>query len=225
MKIFEKFFNKKAQLKTEMQKKSNIDNSQMLIIGLGNPTAKYKNNRHNIGFLLVDEIAKHFNVENNWQKKFKAEYNEFVFEGKKIRLLKPQTYMNLSGAAAIEAANFYKIPLEDILVIHDELDLPLCKLRIKQAGGNGGHNGLKSLDSSIGVNYFRMRFGISRPPEKSMVSSFVLSDFTTEEFGLVEKVFDEMIKNINLLLFKNYEKLMSKIADELSEKPVNKAAT
>lgn len=190
--------------------------SAFLLIGLGNPGKSYAGNRHNIGFMAVDAIAEAYDFS-KWSKKFSGLVCEGSIGGTKALLLKPQTYMNLSGGPGSETARFYKIPPERVIVIHDELDLPLGKLRVKRGGGNGGHNGLKSLDEHLGKEYWRIRFGIGHPGDKDMVADYVLSDFTKAERKQADIVVDEIAKNIDLLLEGDEAKFMSKIALETKE--------
>ena len=187
-----------------------------LLIGLGNPGKSYAGNRHNIGFMVVDAIAEAYGFSKP-AKKFGGQIAEGGLEKQKVYLFKPQGYMNVSGIPAAEAAHFYKIPLEKIIVIHDELDLPLGKLRVKRGGGNGGHNGLKSLDEHLGKDYWRVRFGIGHPGDKDLVSDYVLSDFSKAERKQAYMMVDEIAKNIGLLLAGDEAKFMSRIALETKE--------
>ncbi|WP_457563265.1 aminoacyl-tRNA hydrolase [Caminibacter pacificus] len=165
-----------------------------LIVGLGNPGSKYEKNRHNIGFLAVDYLIKEFNAS-KLSSKFKGE----LYKSDEYLFLKPTTYMNLSGESVRLVKDFYKIENDDIIVIHDDIDLKLGALRFKKGGGSGGHNGLKSLDANIGNDYWRVRIGVGRPERKEMVVSYVLSDFEDEELECLEKLFPlikEAIKDI-----------------------------
>lgn len=170
-----------------------------LVVGLGNPGSKYELNRHNIGFLAVEEIARKLG-SSVWTKKFRGELCEGNFKSERIYFLKPQTYMNLSGESVAAAARFYKIPPENIIVIHDDIDIANGKLRVKQGGGNGGHNGLKSLDAHIGVNYIRIRIGVGRPEHSGQVADFVLNDFSKEDFFTQEKIIKKISEHLHLLL-------------------------
>ncbi|HLP67614.1 MAG TPA: aminoacyl-tRNA hydrolase, partial [Rhizobium sp.] len=149
----------------------------LIIAGLGNPGAKYSENRHNIGFMAVDAIHRRHRFS-PWSKKFKAEIAEGEIAGEKVLLMKPQTFMNLSGEAVGEAMRFYKLKPADIVAIHDELDLPAGRARMKTGGGHGGHNGLKSLDAHCGKDYRRLRLGIGHPGDKERVHGHVLGDFS-----------------------------------------------
>jgi PTH1 family peptidyl-tRNA hydrolase len=165
-----------------------------LIVGLGNPGSKYEKNRHNIGFLAVDYLIKEFNAS-KLSSKFKGE----LYKSDEYLFLKPTTYMNLSGESVRLVKDFYKVENDDIIVIHDDIDLKLGALRFKKGGGSGGHNGLKSLDANIGNDYWRVRIGVGRPERKEMVVSYVLSDFEDEELECLEKLFPlikEAIKDI-----------------------------
>jgi PTH1 family peptidyl-tRNA hydrolase len=156
-----------------------------LIVGLGNPGAKYARNRHNIGFLALDAIARRWNAK-PWRSKFQAEVTDVVVDGKKLLLMKPQTFMNEAGRAVGEAVRFHKIALADVTVFHDELDLAPARLRVKTGGGIAGHNGLRSISASCGNDYVRVRMGIGHPGDKAMVHSYVLNDFARSEEGWVE---------------------------------------
>jgi len=182
-----------------------------LLIGLGNPGNSYSGNRHNVGFMAVDEVAREYGFT-RWTSRFSAQVSEGIIDGKKVYAFKPMSYMNLSGNPAGEIARFYKIPVENICVIHDELDLPLAKLRVKRGGGHGGHNGLKSLDEHLGKDYLRVRFGIGHPGDKDMVSNYVLSDFAKAEQPTVEQCCHEIAKHVGVLLKGDEAGFMNKIA-------------
>ena len=167
-----------------------------LLVGLGNPGSGYRNNRHNIGFKVLENLEKLYNLP-KFTKKFKSEYTKFLLNGNVVYLLKPTTYMNNSGIAVKEIMEFYNIDIQNIYVIHDEIDLDCGQIKIKNGGGHNGHNGLKSIDQSIGKGYNRVRIGVSRPSrlyEKNInenISRWVLSDFTSEDS---EKWLDDTIK-------------------------------
>ncbi|CAM3552096.1 aminoacyl-tRNA hydrolase [Helicobacter sp. UBA3407] len=146
-----------------------------LIVGLGNPGQKYQNNRHNIGFKVVDSLIYSLNATKQSDKSFQGE----VYKSNQTILLKPQTFMNLSGESVQSVRNFYKI--NEFLVIHDELDLPFGAVKFKFGGGSGGHNGLKSIDALCGNEYYRIRYGIGKPIVKEQVTHWVLSDFDSQE--------------------------------------------
>ncbi len=148
-----------------------------LLVGLGNPGPKYARNRHNVGFMAVDAIAeaKGFGP---WRAKFQGEVTEGNLGSEKVLLLKPQTFMNLSGDSVQAAAAFYKIAPADIIVLHDELDLAPGKVRLKTGGGHAGHNGLRSITAHLGPDFRRVRIGIGHPGDKRLVSNYVLGDFS-----------------------------------------------
>src|SRR5947209_18626504 len=157
----------------------------LLFVGLGNPGARHARNRHNIGFMAVGAIARRYAFA-PFRARFQSRASEGQIAGERIVLIEPQTFMNDSGRAVQEAARFYKIALEDIIVFHDELDLAPGKLRVKIGGGNAGHNGLRSITAHMGNEYKRVRLGIGHPGDKSLVYSYVLSDFAKSEASWVE---------------------------------------
>ncbi len=165
-----------------------------LIVGLGNPGLKYEKNRHNIGFLVLDYLINEFNAT-KLSSKFKGE----LYKAGEYLFLKPTTFMNLSGDAVREVKNFYKIDNNDIIVIHDDIDLKPGALRFKKGGSSGGHNGLKSIDSNIGNDYWRVRIGVGRPENKQEVVNYVLSDFSEDELECMRSLFlkiKEALKDI-----------------------------
>ena len=171
-----------------------------LLVGLGNIGREYQSTRHNFGFLLLDQIlADHGFVAQS--KKFKSEVFVGKISGKKIIALKPQTFMNLSGLAVAEAASFYKIEPENILVFHDDVDLVLGKIKIKIGGGNAGHNGLKSIDEVMGKDYARLRLGVGRPESKEFdTADYVLGKFSKEEMEVAKSVSEKISKFFEELL-------------------------
>lgn len=170
----------------------------LLFVGLGNPGAKYARNRHNIGFMALEAIAREHNFP-PFRKRFQGVATEGALGGARAILLEPQTYMNESGRAVAEAARFHKIPLGDIVVFHDELDLPPGKLRVKTGGGNAGHNGLRSITAHLGNEYRRVRLGIGHPGDKNQVHSYVLNDFGRSEDAWVQALCDGVARNAGLL--------------------------
>jgi peptidyl-tRNA hydrolase, PTH1 family len=188
-----------------------------IIAGLGNPGSKYAGNRHNIGFMAVDAIHRK-GAFGPWSRKFKAEISEGEINGEKVLLMKPQTFMNLSGEAVGDAMRFYKLAPSNIIAIHDELDLPSGKLRIKTGGGHGGHNGLKSLDAHCGKDYKRLRLGIDHPGAKEMVHYHVLGDFSKADREWLEPLLDDIALNAALLLEGDGSKFMNKFAPPPSKK-------
>lgn len=155
-----------------------------LIVGLGNPTLKYEKNRHNIGFMVIDSLVDSLKANNISKKEFKGE----LFKSPKTLLLKPDTFMNLSGESVLAVCSYYKIDIEDVVVVHDELDIEFGRIKLKLSGSSGGHNGLKSIDKLVDNNYLRVRVGIGRPINGSDVSNYVLSDFSKDESSCLEKL-------------------------------------
>lgn len=180
----------------------------MLIVGLGNPGADYANTRHNIGFILIDELTKRFNARDVTSTSFLGKCYKF----QNHFLLKPQTFMNLSGDSVIKVKNFYK--LEDVLVIHDDLDLPFGSLRFKKGGGHGGHNGLKSIDSRIGKEYIRVRMGIGKPEHKGEVTSYVLGAFSQEQQNYLNEWIDKTCDAVIYMLEHTIEETSAKFAQK-----------
>ena len=163
-----------------------------LFVGLGNPGGKYARNRHNIGFMAVDRIREDHGFA-PWRSKFQGQVSEGNLGGEKVILLKPETFMNLSGQSVGEAMRFYKLDSTDVTVFHDELDLPPFKVKLKLGGGHAGHNGLRSIHQHISPHYGRVRLGIGHPGHKDRVSPYVLSDFAKQE----EKWLDDMLRGIS----------------------------
>ena len=170
----------------------------LLFVGLGNPGAKHAGNRHNIGFMVLDAIAKRHGFP-PWRRRFQGVASEGAIGGEKVLLLLPGTYMNESGRAVAEAQHFYKLGLGDIVVFHDEIELPPAKVRVKAGGGIAGHNGLRSISQHIGNDYRRVRIGVGHPGAKEMVHAHVLSDFARSERAWVETLCDVMADNAGLL--------------------------
>jgi PTH1 family peptidyl-tRNA hydrolase len=170
----------------------------LLFVGLGNPGAKHAGNRHNIGFMVAQEIAKRHSFA-PWRRRFQGVATEGTIGREKVLLLLPGTYMNESGRAVAEAAHFYKLGLTDIVVFHDELDLPPGKVRVKAGGSDAGHNGLRSISAHIGNDYRRVRIGIGHPGVKELVYPYVLSDFAKSERPWVEALCDVIADNAALL--------------------------
>jgi PTH1 family peptidyl-tRNA hydrolase len=187
-----------------------------LLVGLGNPGPDYADNRHNIGFMAVDEIAKRHGFK-PWRKRFEGEIAEGDIDGTRVLALKPQTYMNLSGQSVAAAARFYKIQEADTIVIYDEIDLPAAKLRVKQGGGNNGHNGLRSIDAHFGDNYWRVRLGVGRPDraisdaDPDAVARHVLRDFTKADRTWLDPMLTAVSDHIGLLLDGNENGFMNKV--------------
>jgi PTH1 family peptidyl-tRNA hydrolase len=170
----------------------------LLLVGLGNPGAKHAGNRHNIGFMVVDAIAKRHHFP-PWRRRFQGVASEGSIGRQKVLLLLPGTFMNESGRAVAEAAHFYKLGVGDITVVHDEIELPPAKLRVKVGGGIAGHNGLRSISAHIGNDYKRVRIGVGHPGVKEMVHAHVLGDFAKSERTWVETLCDVVADNAELL--------------------------
>ena len=169
-----------------------------LIVGLGNPGERYKQTRHNVGFMVLDKLIKQSTVE-GWDKNFDSFFTKIIIAQKSMILLKPLTFMNVSGHAVQKVKNFYGIDPNNIVIIHDDIDLELGKIKLKKGGGDGGHNGLKSIIKLIGSEFNRIRIGIGRP-EKISVSSYVLNNFREEEVPLLKKIILKSCEGINLLI-------------------------
>lgn len=194
-------------------KKKSLD--MWLLVGLGNPGDKYKKNRHNIGFMVLDAIADEYGAP-AWRSKFQSEMAEARIGDEKVVLLKPQTFMNESGQGIARCAKFYKIPLSKIIVFHDELDLDPGKIRLKDGGGVAGHNGLKSARAHLGTADFkRVRLGIGHPGDRGAVSGYVLSDFAKSEQGWLERLVPSVASRISLLLENNKDDFMTRVSEDV----------
>ena len=184
---------------------------RLLVVGLGNPGSQYENNRHNVGFRMIEAIAD--SVVSNPFKQMASisDVSQCFVENKKVIFAKPLTFMNLSGRAIRFLIDFYKIPINKVIVFHDDIDLPFGRVKIKKGGGNGGHNGLKSIDNLAGNDYWRIRIGVGRPTEKSMVVSYVLGNFVPEELKKLKSIQEVIIKNLSILVSNDPKKLESLI--------------
>lgn len=181
-----------------------------LIIGLGNPGKEYDNTRHNIGFMVIDELFKQKQTNPLWQNKFNATYTSLNINAEKVYFLKPLTYMNLSGTAIQEFMHYFKIETKDILIIHDDLDLPLGKYRLKVNSSAGGHNGIKSIIECLGTNSFaRLKVGIGKNSHYD-TKDYVLSSFSKAEQEELSKLYPTLIKIIYSFLELNINELMNK---------------
>lgn len=166
-----------------------------LIVGLGNPGAEYEHTRHNAGFWFIDQLAWQWKAQLKHDKKFHGETARISRPEGEIWLLKPDTYMNLSGKAVAALAQFYKIQPEHILVVHDELDIPCGQIRFKLGGGNGGHNGLKDIQAKFGTpNFYRLRLGIGHPGERDLVVGFVLNKPSAAEREQIDAAIDKSLR-------------------------------
>lgn len=182
-----------------------------LIVGLGNPGSKYAGNRHNIGFMAVEAVARRHGF-GPFRQKFSGLIAEGTIEGEKALILMPQTFMNNSGDSVQAAASFYKLGPADVIVIYDELDLAPGKVRVKVGGGNGGHNGLRSIDPQIGKDYKRVRLGIGHPGSKDAVIHYVLADFAKADRAWLEPLLDALANNAGMLVKDDDSGLMNKLA-------------
>lgn len=188
-----------------------------LVVGLGNPGSEYKNTRHNAGFMAADEIIRRYSFSKE-SKKFDGLLSDGKIDSEKTIILKPQTYMNLSGNSVHKASSFYKIHPNNIIVLHDDLDLEAGKIKIKLGGGAGGHNGLKSIDSHIGKEYIRIRIGIGRPKGEEKVVGHVLNKFSKAEMSVLEEMIDLIANNIDVLINKDIAAFSNKIGLERIKK-------
>ena len=187
----------------------------LLLVGLGNPGAEYAKNRHNIGFMALQAIAGRYDF-GPFRKKFHGLIAEGAIGGEKVLALKPETFMNDSGRSVIAAAAFYKIPPEDIIVLHDEIDIAAGKVRVKRGGGHAGHNGLRSIHAHIGPDYGRVRIGVGHPGDKDEVTGHVLEDFAKADAGWVEKALGVISEHAGLLLAGDDGAYMTKGAEAVN---------
>jgi len=183
----------------------------LLVAGLGNPGTQYARNRHNAGFIVVDELHAHYRF-GPWRAKFEALLSEGELAGRKTYLLKPQTYMNNSGVSVGAAMRFFKLPLSALVVIHDEIDLAAAKIKVKTGGGDAGQNGLRSITATLGPDYRRVRVGVGHPGEKSLVSGHVLQNFSKEEIDWLRPLVGAMVEAAPLLARDDDTGFMSKVA-------------
>lgn len=190
-----------------------------LVVGLGNPGAEYAATRHNVGFMAADELHRRYNFS-PFRSKFNGLIAEGQIEGEKVYLLKPQTYMNLSGNSVVQAANFYKILPENIVVIHDDMDLPTDKIKAKIGGGSGGHNGIKSIDSQITPNYNRIRIGVGHPANKNEdnIVNHVLSGFSKADKEKIENDIDIVADLIGVMIKKGVAEFSNQLGMRLTKK-------
>jgi PTH1 family peptidyl-tRNA hydrolase len=183
----------------------------LVIAGLGNPGAGYAGNRHNIGFMAADAIARRHSFS-PWRNKFKGLVADGEIAGEKVLLIKPQTFMNVSGESVGEAMRFHKLQPSDLIVLYDELDLPPGRLRVKTGGGAGGHNGIRSIDSHCGNAYRRVRLGIGHPGHKDLVQRHVLSDFAKADADWLEPLLEAVAEHVPLLVKGEDSTFMNKVA-------------
>lgn len=179
-----------------------------VIVGLGNPGGQYAETRHNVGFMLADSVA--VALKADFRPKYQGLFAEISLDKERIYLLKPQTYMNLSGRALLDLVRFYKISAEDVLVIHDDMDLPLGKIRLRNQGSPGGHNGIRSIIGELGTEKFwRLKIGVGRPPEHWDPAHYVLSPFSGDEVPVLKEVLERSEKALRLWAEGESEKAMN----------------
>ena len=182
----------------------------LLFVGLGNPTPDSENNRHNIGFKIIDEINKKFSLSKQ-KPKFKGLLTTGIIEDEKIYAIKPLTFMNNSGICIRELLEYFKINAEDVIVFHDDLDVEFGKIKAKFGGSDAGHNGIASIDKFIGKDYSRVRVGIGKPKTKMEVSDYVLQNFDEEEITGIEKILENITDSISILIKKKLDLFSSTI--------------
>lgn len=186
---------------TAVQAKLNFSVDQpVLVVGLGNPGKEYERSRHNIGFDIVDLLCASYGLGFSGLTKFNAEIASGVVDKTKLILLKPMTYMNLSGKSVLPVCSYYKISPQNIVVIHDDIDVQIGAIKYKFGGSSAGHNGLKSIDQAVGSNYHRIRVGVGRPPEKIAVADYVLGKFPLSDYELIKKQFEKNLDCFDLLI-------------------------
>ena len=192
-----------------------------IFVGLGNPGSEYSTTKHNVGFMLVDRLAKEIGAD-NWRNDFNALIAETFFEGEKILLVKPQTFMNLSGEAVVPIISFYKTDLENLIVAHDDKDLPVGKIRLRPKGSGGGHRGVESIIQHLGgkENFSRVRIGIGRPPQNWTVNSHVLSPFNQDDSEKISTALDELVPAVLCIFREGIDIAMNKFNPKKSKKVV-----
>jgi len=190
----------------------------LLLVGLGNPGPQYSKNRHNAGFIVVDEIHASHGF-GPWKTRFDGLISEGRLAGRKTYLLKPQTFMNLSGDCVGQALRFFKLPLSALVVIHDEIDLAAAKIKVKTGGGDAWQNGLRSITATLGPDYRRVRIGVGHPGEKSLVSAHVLQNFSKEDIDWLRPLVGAMVEAAPLLAQDDDTGFMSKVALLTKPKP------
>ena len=182
----------------------------LLFVGLGNPNPNNLNNRHNVGFFVIDAINQKFKLSKQ-KPKFKGLLTMGKIDEQKVFAIKPLTFMNTSGICIKELIEYFKINVKDVFVFHDDMDIDIGKIKVKIGGSSAGHNGIDSIDKNIGKNYSRVRIGIGRPENNSTGADYVLDNFSAEEKGNVEKVTNDIIESLPVLISKDLDLFSSKI--------------
>jgi len=214
MNFWRRLFGRQDELTDEFEEMN--DTERFLIVGLGNPGRKYRGNRHNIGFMVLDALAVAHNIEGN-KVQNKAIVANGRIQNKNVILAKPQTFMNLSGDSVGPLARYYKVPPENVLVVYDELDLPFGTIRMREKGGAGGHNGMKSVINHLGQDFPRVRLGIGRPKGQMPVPAHVLQDFGKDDLPLLDDVLAEAVRAIETYLRDGIQLAMSRHNGSLIE--------
>ena len=178
----------------------------ILFVGLGNPGSQYENTRHNIGFKVIDKLVDDFSARDISKTSFQGK----LYRSANTLFLKPTTFMNLSGRSVQPVKHFFKVELEDIIVIHDDIDLPFGAVRFKRGGGHGGHNGLKSLDAHITKEYLRVRIGVGKPVHKTEVADYVLHDFSEDEMAVLDRLIAHVAKACTVMASEDLNEVKSK---------------
>ena len=186
-----------------------------LLVGLGNPGAGYARNRHNIGFMVVDEVVRRYDF-GGLRSRFRGLAASGSVDGHRVLALKPLTFMNESGRSVVAAVHFHKVPPEDVIVVHDEIDLAPGKVRVKRGGGHAGHNGLRSIHSAIGSGYARVRIGVGHPGDKDRVHGHVLTNFDEEDAAWVAPLVIAVSDHLPLLVLGDDQAFMSKVAETVN---------
>lgn len=190
----------------------------LLLVGLGNPGPKYAANRHNIGFMAVDHMVRRHGF-GAWRKRFQGETSEGTLAGERILALKPLTYMNESGRAVGEAMRFYNLTPDDVVVLHDEIDLPPAKVRVKTGGGSAGNNGIRSIDAHIGNGYHRVRLGVGKLDVKGMAHVHVLGDFSKADKLWLDPLIETLADNADLLARRDFATFQNRVHLTLNPEP------
>jgi len=188
-----------------------------LVAGLGNPGAKYQNNRHNAGFWFLDYLARRHHAQFKEQAKFKSSLCTITLCNQPIKLVKPNAFMNRSGWALSAVVHFYQLDIQRVLVVHDEIDFPSAKLRLKYGGGHGGHNGLLDIIRHLGKDFWRLRIGIGHPGAKDQVVSYVLADAQADERNTIEAHFAQLSELVEAMVIGEFQKAMEALHSEARE--------